>query len=244
MNRRSGSKTLLVNRNQRNRTRRFKKPQPTVKSVNRRVTRIQAKMELKHVDTLIAAVQMVSDPAVAQTILLNPLLQGLSDRTRLADDTWFTSIQVKLSISTVGTSIVGNTCRYIIFRDKQSNGAAPTFTQLLDNSTITNLTQAPYNMDNKKRFKIIADRRFSMNPSLVTGFTPATGATTSTLSIDNVHTFRRKLSFSTNYGLSNAGTIADISTNSVYILLLSDASTAGGNGPPVNGGIRMLYKDF
>lgn len=241
-----------MHRDARKRTRRINKKadfiistrpkQPTAKSVNRKVKKIQKRQELKHVDTFFNAVELVANPGTTQTILLNPLVQGDTNITRDGDNVTFTSIQIRLSLLGVPTAGFGALYRIIFFRDLQSNGTAPTAAQLLDNSVTTQFTDSPYNSDYTSRFRVIWDFRGVLQPTVPS--TVVAGITTQTILSRKSWSSKRRLGFITNYGISNAGTIADITKNSVYALFLSEFSDASNEGPLLTGGVRMIYKDF
>lgn len=218
---------------------------PTVRSVNRKVKKIEKRQELKHIDTTYS-VAMVSDPIAANILLLNGMMQGLPNTNRVADRVTFTSIQIRGLID-ASSNVAGKTAwRLIVFRDIAPNGLAPGANNLLDVTTITSYFNAPYNQDFSDRFRVIMDKRGIINPNVIATSTLGGGVTTTTntvLGVSQKVKLKWKLNFITNYGLGNAGTIADISRNSVYALLISDKTTASGVGPVLTFGTRMYYKD-
>lgn len=221
-----------------------KKKAPTNKNLDKRIRRMQNKEEVKHVDTVIPGVTMVSIPIVAQTILLNGFVQGNANSTRIGDQVTSTSIQMKgnITMPSVATITTPTTWRIIVFRDMQSNGVAPTAAMLLDVSTITHYYIAPYNSDYTHRFRVIFDKRGTINPNYVGTFNVATGVTTAQSQTIQKISFKRRIGFSVYNGLGNAGTIADIAKNAIYVLLISDIPT--GSGPPtLEAGFRYNYKD-
>lgn len=217
-----------------------------IKNINRKVKKLQLDEELKHVDVLLAAVEMTSDPGTTQTQLLNPLSLGDTDITREGNLCRFTSLQAKGTIILRGADLIGSDARVIFFWDNSPNGVAPTAANLLDLSVITAPVNAPYNSDYFKRFKIIYDRRFEMNPILANSTTLAGAVTTLTTSVPlriQIN-FRKSMSKRSNYGLGNAGTIADISIGACYVLLLSSRADGTDAGPQINLGTRMYFKDI
>lgn len=215
-----------------------------IQNVQRHVKKIIRMEELNHVDTIISGVALGSDPGVAQTILLNGLVQGDTNITRNADETMFTSLQLRGYVVSDTDQVNGIICRVIVFWDKHPNGVAPTAANLLDNSVITLLVNSPYNSDFYKRFKILYDRRFTLNPNSAATTTPASGVVAATVPITVPFEHRKQFNRQSNYGLGNAGTIADIARGACYILLLSSTTVAGGTAPLMNAGIRMIFKDL
>lgn len=218
---------------------------PTVKSVNRKVKRIQRREELKHKDTIHSAVEMVADPGVTQMVLLNGLVNGTTNVTRIGDRISITSVQTRGTINLPVGNLTACMWRVIIFRDLQTNGAAPVYTDILDTSVITTTVHAPYNQDNSDRFRIISDKTgvLNSNRNQVTNLAGADTTTTSVGSLGVKYKLKWSLNFPTIYGLGNAGTVADISKNSIYILFLSDRSDASNVGATFTGGTRVYYKD-
>lgn len=214
-----------------------------IMNVKKSIKRLNDEVQLKHIDTFINGVAMVSNPTATNTILLNPLSIDNTDTTRVGDFVKFTSIQCKGHIVTDQDNNTGTQARLIIFRDRAPNGAAATAAQLLDASVITPLIDAPYNDAYFKRFKIFYDQRIDINASTLTDFDVTTGMTTIWTPVSTPISFRRKLSSQSNYGLANGGTIADISINSYYALLLSATTTASTLSPVLTLGVRMYYKD-
>lgn len=228
-----GRKTIMP------RTKKDLQQDQKIKNVERHVKKIINQEELNHVDTFVNGVALVSDPGTANTILLNPLVQGDTNVTRSGDEVVYTSIQVRGIAIQDPDNVLGTECRIIVFWDKFPNGVAPTAATLLDNSVITQLTESPYNSDYYKRFKIILDRRFVLNANVGVQ-SPVTSVEGKIVSFD----FRKQMQKKSNYGLGNAGTIADIARGACYLLLLSQGTTAGGLAPLARIGIRMIYKDL
>ena len=95
---------------------------------------------------------------------LNTVPSGAGDNARTGNDISATSIRIRWIASQVAATTVANNCRIIVGWDSQPNTAATTAT-LLDTSIVTNPLVAPYNHDNQKRYKILYDRSFTLNPS-------------------------------------------------------------------------------
>lgn len=206
-----------------------------IKNIKKSIKKIQNQVDLKFSDTSGGL-----NPATAGNFrLLNSTVQGTTDITRIGDEVSATSIQVKgwvkadPTITSINTD-VSRAVRIIVFWDAQANGAAPTLAQLLDLSVATDGTQAPYNHTFQKRFKILKDKFFAVNPFYVT--TGPNVADTMTF-----FRFKRKLGRRVKYN-GNAGTIADIVSNSLYVVTITD-SVANANIAQVNLSTRFIFKD-
>lgn len=207
--------------------------QRQLKNVKKSIHRLQRDEELKHKDTSIGA----ATPTVAGSlVLLNNLSQGDSETARTADEIRATSIQVRgllyndMTITGAGAS--STRVRMILFWDRQPNGAAPTVATLLDTS-VASAFFAPYNDDYQKRYKILKDVTMDFNPNW------GISAGTTQQNFGKTFHFKRRLARRVQYD-GNAGTIADIQTNSLYILFLSfdDAEPMS-----IQGYTRFIFKD-
>lgn len=219
--------------------------------LEKKVKQIEYETEVKYKDTIFTGIEMADTGTIANTLLVNGLQQGQTSITRIADDVVYTSFQLRGCIShqipTTATNLAP-VYRLVIVRDMQPNGVAMTFGNLFDTTVITDPVYAPRNMDYIDRFHVYYDKVgiLNINASFITSGTGTPLVTTTTQVADVGRTIKvfKKLGFKTNYGLSNAGTVADIAKNSLYMLFMSDQSSASNNGPVFNGGIRLYYKDL
>lgn len=215
---------------------RFEKPKSAikrVKNVEKSVAKIAHAFELKHEDTLFNAAFDTSGTLT----LLNALTQGDSDLTRDGNEVKCTSIQFRARWTADIDSLDASEIRHIIFWDSQPNGAAPTVAGLLDISVITAATIAPYNRATQMRFKILHDEVVIMNPQVVA--LTVSGATTQVERMREYTRGKFKLSRITKYN-GNAGTIADIQSNSLYSLVISNLAT---ETPAGLIGYRLYFHD-
>lgn len=111
-----------------------------------------------------------------------------------------------------GNTSVGQQHRYIIFADRDSNGAAPTLAQLLDSAA----PWSQYNLDNRGRFKILADWTHEF---------PGIAASAAGQPSNGVQSFDVKIpcTLSTLYNAGTAGTVADIQSNAIYLFAIGSA---------------------
>lgn len=207
-------------------------------TIKKELKKLQGEIDLKKIDSLLNG---EFNTTATTTALLNPVVQGVSEITRIANNVLWTSIQVKGVFFTDPQRISAQTCRMIIFIDKAANGIAPTMAMLLNIGTITLPQYAPYNEDYFTRFKIIKDKLIVLNPSVV-NITVA-GVTTDAISKAQIINFRESLHLKANYGLSNFGDIRDISTGAVWIMLIGGFA-AGTDCPSATLGIRMFFRDI
>lgn len=207
---------------------------PRVSTINKKIKRIQAKEELKFIDTYQSA---TSIPLAGVLQLLNGVAEGDDNNNREGREINLTSVQFRGQLLNNPLDITSAVIRMIIFYDLQANGAAPTVATLLDLTTITAAYLAPYHRDYQKRYKIVYDKTMTITPQTVN--TTAGGVTTVVNSIDRTIRKKRRLGRMVKYSGTGA-TITSIASNSLYVLFLSDNNT---NQPSINMGYRVYYKD-
>lgn len=151
--------------------------------------------------------------------LLNGCEQGSDYTDRIGRKIFMKSLFIRGMVSTQPSLNAGSspsaansqTARMVVFIDSQPNGAAPSVTDLLN-------TASPFsqlNLNNRDRFRILADETFCFGP-LVT----STTATQAIAYADNqaslVERYLR-LRHETIFNAGNAGTIGDINSGALYM---------------------------
>lgn len=222
------------------------KPVPVkkeIKNIKRSIRKIHTNIELKYVDVLDSAVA-ITDAGVLT--LLNSLGSGDDQSTRTGDEVTATSIQFRGFFtndqSHTALSTMAPVIRHLIIWDSQANGANPTIGStvalpgILDNTVVTDLTLAPYNRNTQKRYKILYDNRVVLNPP---GFTTTT--TTPFVVPAQRVSFSKKIKLSRIVKYDSIGNgIADINTNSLFSLVVSNVSS---DQPTITCGYRFYFKD-
>lgn len=172
--------------------------------------------EKKVVDVVSTGVAISSTPSF---VLLNGLATGTDRTDRVGDSVkmLFEMLRIK---ATIHASATGTTIRVILLRDKQTNAALPTASQLFESST--NIL-SPLSLTWGKRYQVYCDKWVKLNQDFP----------------EKTFMCKRKLSFHTKYG-GNTTAITDISTNSYILVLWSDEAT---NTPTVEYYNRMRFVD-
>lgn len=184
------------------------KKRPTAASLEKKVNAIQRQFKAEQNVGFKETYTASNAASSGSFILLNGLSQGSAQDNRIGDQAHMNSIRVRMQTSAIDAT---NTMRLIVFLDKAPKGVAPTQSELLETSVIGPAVFAFTNPDNKERFTILYDKTWVQNG--------AAGA-------DSLIKFVKanlKLNAKTNYGLGNAGTIADISHNAIYAFIVSDS---------------------
>lgn len=150
----------------------------------------------------------------------NEIAQGFGESERVGRKCTIKSVQCRARMSIpandAGTfTLTGDTVRWIIYIDKQTNGAAAGITQVLvDDSWL-----AWYNLANTDRFIIMHDKTYTMN---------YTGCGGNTLDKVNQAKFIKDVTFEANCNVpiefeDTSGLIGTIQSNNIGYLLISSA---------------------
>jgi hypothetical protein len=175
--------------------------------------------ELKYMDTTASA----TVGTTGTNTLINGLVQGTTSTTREGDTVKISRIQVNFTCSINPSSTVGYVdFRYFLVRDLQPNGVGFTNAQYLNSP---NNVLSCINMPYSKRFITMDDQIFTLD---------ANGP--------QAYTYRKvyERELHVEYGLGNAGTVADIAKESIYLIVLSNDNT---NQPAYSFFVRIQFID-
>lgn len=156
-------------------------------------------------------------------LLCNGVGAGTGFNERVGRKIKIKSIQLN-SVTIVGTAAPAR-LRLMLVLDRQSNGSTPSIGNILDNTTILVNSKAFMNLDNRARFSVIWDKKFTLDTVMKT-------------QIDH-SVFKKKLIDVTYSGTTNG--IGSISTNSIWFVAVSDQGAT--NAPTLVGGVRIRYTD-
>lgn len=101
-------------------------------------------------------------------ILINGVAQGTDYTNRIGRKVMLKSCLLRMNIvpNIANSSPQGDVVRVMIVYDCQTNAAAPVLSDILLNPTVT--YQSPMNLNNRDRFKILADKFYIMNANVYT----------------------------------------------------------------------------
>lgn len=174
--------------------------------------------------------------------LLNGCVAGSQNFNRIGRKIQPTSIQIRGFLVNADDTIFPTFVRMVVVFDRQANGAAPTWANIMTSQNIAGTTSSTYldmvNLDNRDRFVILRDRIFGVGPVNNT-------ATQSYASGDNpvlVSEYIRLPGLETVYNAGTAGTIGDITSGSIYVFWI--ASQANASGATLQASYRLRFKDL
>jgi len=181
-----------------------------------------AAKEKKYLDTQGSA---SSVDTVASLVLLNGCVPGSDAINRIGRRIHIKSLYLRAVLS-AGATPTNARCRIMIVYDKQSNGAVAVATGangVLNTNTVT----AANNLNSRGRYVTLLD------------WMPVVDVSGMQL-LPKVVYLRKNID--TVYNAGTAGTIADISTGSIYLLLLSNLA-AGATAPVLDYTCRLRFED-
>lgn len=182
------------------------------------IQRVKSMVNVEYKTSLQVFSNVVTPTGVVQA--LNILQQGSNDNDRDGDSVRFKSLTVRMNWNQ-NASALNTRLRWLIVIDKQPNGALATITDILTAAS----PRACRNTNNMKRFVVLSDEMTTMRVDTETAASHWNWYTT--------------LDMKTTYD-GNAGTIADITTNSLLFVCFSDEVT---NSPQVVVDFQSRYID-
>lgn len=183
--------------------------------------------ELKSVDTAIAAAAVNTAGGLA---LVNGMARGDDINQRNGREVVMKSIEFKFTVQSTAATGTDQVHRVVIVYDRQANATALTWTDVYGAGYDI---LSPRNLENRKRFKVLMDRTYSLSSAVAT----SVGGV-----VMRSDSFYRKLNHPVTFNSGNAGTIADITTGSLYVLYVG-TNVAGVTAGSINGRCRIRYED-
>lgn len=182
-----------------------------IDTLKKKVNKLENATETKYIDIPLNGAVAITN-AVPLTYLMNGLVKGDDINQRNGNSAYMKYITLNINLYTSNNAFHnGNSVRIMLVKEKPCLGTALSLTSLFGTTTPYPWTTFEnIQRDWKKRFKIFYDRIFSVDG----------------ITWQRDIRIRKKLNFTSNYARGNAGTVADIDTNSLALLILTDNSTA------------------
>lgn len=121
-------------------------------------------------------------------------------------------------------NIPSHQVRATIVLDYQPNGAAPGITDIFTNTGPV----GGLNLNNRDRFKILKEKTFSIDPYIVSTTVATEEYATAVNQTKSVKMFK-KCDIPVYFNAGNAGTVSDLSSNNILLVLQSNLPTALGS---------------
>lgn len=168
--------------------------------------------ENKYLVTAATQISSILDSSNPVLYLLNGLTQGDTDSTRDGDTVTYKRMRMRLIIATSGSCVA----HVQVIRVKKPRGVAPTLSNMFGSSTPNPITY-PSNSDQtfNQHYEIVYDSERSLTSNY------------SAQVVQTLYDMDLGSDLKVDYSLGNAGTIADIDTNALYLVIRTDASNQG-----------------
>lgn len=193
--------------------------------------------ELKAIDVTLAP---LTSATTGTFLLLNAPVPGNDLFNRIGRKAYFKNVNFECYWKDSGAIATNEFLRLILFYDSQANAAAPVLADVLKNANAAAASTilSHVNLDNRERFKIIRNWRRAMP---VTTAVNNVGANT-LLSPGCDFAFNEFITLGeieTIYNVGTAGTVADVQSGALWLLLISEIDT----GWTLAGNIRLRFYD-
>jgi len=207
-----------------------------------------AMAEIKTVDGLNthAAVNTLTLNTTGLVTPVNLIQVGSGFNNRVGRKIELQSIHLLGVVTQTGhTTIVNDYARILIVYDRQTNGATPAFTDILQNyDQSTTAVSGPFcglNPDERERYLILADIHLSL-PAVVAA-SGLTGASDGAVRSFNINRFVKLRNLQTHYKAdSSPAVVGDIATGALHIVTVGSLAS-GSEGFQFTGTWRIRYKD-
>ncbi len=199
---------------------------PRQRPNNRRRRFLIIEPEVKHHDLAVGE-NIVSAGAI-KAIPVNAMLEGLGSEQRVGSKVHCNKISFKAVLKPTATTDDGDTVRIMCVQDKQASGNTPTVANVLQSASVHSFR----NRETTKRFVILFDKRFTWDSRTLDV------AGTAFAERHVLVEFFKEVNFETQY-LVSAATFGGISTNSVFLLTISEEADAS----TLTGIFRTSYTD-
>ncbi len=176
---------------------------------------------------------------------LNAPVNGSELYQRVGRKIYMKSIHIRGFIVNGTTSASQDMARIIVFFDSQPNAAAGTLAALLQDSNAGAATSgtSEINLVNRQRFKILRDYQMIIPPATNTaGVITNVGVYDQAEKTFAIDMFIKLKGLETVYNGTNGGTIADITSGSLFIVTLNNVAGNTGNWG-FTFGTRLRYYD-
>nr|QKI29017.1 Cap [Kummerowia striata CRESS virus] len=146
-------------------------------------------------------------------VLLNGIAQGTDYTNRIGRKVMLKSWLFRISVVPKNTASApyGDICRIMLLYDCQTNAATPAVTDILNSADYN----APMNLNNRDRFKVLADKYVT-----IASFNYAAGALTTGSPTPKQTKIYKKMNYEEIFG-GTGSTVGSINTGGLFVLFIS-----------------------
>lgn len=185
----------------------------------------KVKPEKKNIDASISPTFVLASGTAVIAALNVGATEGASPTQHIGRKITMTSLSYRFNISLPSSTTSASSVRYLVVYDRQTNAALPATTAIMQTDNHVGFM----NLANSKRFVVLVDEYINDLEPLPSGSSAA------------YRTGYRKLNLPVEYNETNGGTIADITTGGVYVLIWGNFTGSIANGTFAS---RIRYTDI
>lgn len=178
--------------------------------------------------------------------VLNPLVKGTDFFNRIGMKVALRSLHVNGFLNTIRNVALFDYARIMIVYDRQPNAAFPSVATLLQDvspaGAAASNSLSGINMVNRERFLVLMDERIYL-PETDTGTGAQPGQPDPVSSTFKINRFIKLNELISMYNDTNGGTIADITTGSLFLLTFGQ-NAAASEGYALQASFRLRYDDI
>jgi len=199
------------------------------------------KAELKCFDNFLS----MTDATAGSLACLNDQVQGNAFYQRVGQRTYSKSVRIKGTFQLTAGSIRDTVIRWVLFYDGQPNSPAAFTVPLLFTDANPGAATSVFshmNMQNRERFTILRDKIIIMpSQTVAAGLVTATGVGDYIRQPFSFDEYIKLDNLESIYNQTNGGTLADLTTGSLYLLVFGQAASNG--AWTFTGNSRLRYYD-
>lgn len=191
----------------------------------------RASGDINFVDLSTTTVEFLALGAVQ---LINGIVPGTAEHQRLGRKVTMKSLKLRCAIQLISgtTPTADDLLRFLVVYDRQSNAAAPTFSDVIASvDAAGNVSNGPWdarNESNRGRFLILRDKQFHGQATASDTAARMGLQTQNALNPTDWVDYIKLKNLEINFNTGTAGTVADITTGSIYVMC-AGASAAADN---------------
>jgi len=196
----------------------------------------------KYINSVFGAISLTPTLSIPGLFLLNGVGQGTSENTRIGRLARLKWLDIDLTIENTATSAGLQQIRVYIIAETTALGSALAPSQFfVDNTGFSPTSQRDRTNRNASRYVVLYDSKTFALGQFPYSSALSNVAWTGSAPLAKHFNIHLPLNFSTDYSRGNSGTISDIDTNSLYLMMVTDDNNSGHS--ECTGGYTLCFSD-
>lgn len=161
-----------------------------------------------------------------QILLLNGLGEGTDEVNRIGDLCRMLQLDLNFHVQNASTSATPAVVRILVVQEKTALGGGLQMASLFNSATPQPWDVRNVTTKDNSRYVVYHDETFILGPAVVQAAGGTAAVYSGSTPMEQMFSIKKKLNFITDYSRGNAGTVADIDTNSLFFVTITDNVTA------------------